>query len=573
MRRRTSIAMAAAVVGTITITAPSGPAAASAAPPAHPPGLVVSDGTTRPVFARDAAVQETVQITSAMDSDDDGQPDQIIARVIRPAETDAGLQVATVLHASPYFGDNAAPRGNLIVPAHFTAWYDDYFVPRGYAVVEVEMQGTADSDGCAAIGGPEDTLSAAAAIDWLNGRAAATYPDGSPAVADWSTGSVGMIGVSYAGTLPIAVAETGIDGLETIVPIAGISAWYDYARAQGIAYGGFGGRYPESLARYVSPAATEARCADEYTALGDQADDATADQNAFWQQRDYRDGAGQVDASVFLVHGQQDGNTKTTHAGRYWDAIAAAGVPRKLWLHDGGHSDPFGSDLTGRDTVGRWMDHWLYGLDNGIMDEPQATIKRPDGSTATYAAWPAPEATPTRFHLGGPGSGAAGTLLPAPGPTAAQSFTDNRGQLEYAMVNTPETAKPNRLVFLAPASTGARRLSGAGTVEVTFSATSTSTPLTAMLVHYTDGFPTRVVTRGALDTKNRASLTTGTPLTPGVGYTATVLLEPKDYVFPAGSRIGLVLVANHGEYLTTDPLAAGVTVQLAPSRLTLPLTP
>ncbi|AVT31732.1 X-prolyl-dipeptidyl aminopeptidase [Plantactinospora sp. BC1] len=565
MSRSFAAALAAGVLTAGGVLVGTAPAVAA------PPGRRVENGATQPVFARDAAIQETVYVNSGMDSDGDGATDRIAVQVIRPEETEAGLQVATVMHASPYFGDGTAPRGDLIVPAHFTAWYDDYFVPRGYAVVEVDMQGTAGSDGCATIGGPEDVRSASAAIDWLNGRATASYSDGTPAVADWSTGAVGMIGVSYAGTLPIAVAETGIEGLETIVPIASISAWYDYARAQGIAYGGFGSRYPESLARYVSSPAHDAECDARYTALGNSADDATADMNAFWQQRDYRDGAASVDASVFLVHGQQDNNTKTTHFGRYWDAIAAQGVPRKLWLHDGGHVDPFGSDLVGRDTVGRWMDHWLYDIANGIMNEPQATIKRPGGTTSTYPSWPG-TVTSTNYHLGGPGGGAAGTLLTAPGPAVSQSFTDSRGQLEYAMTSQPETAKPNRLVYLAPASTTARRLAGAGTVEVRFSATSTSTPLTAVLVHYTDGVPTRVVSRGAIDTKNRSSLTTGTPLTPGTAYTVTIRLEPKDYVFPVGSRIGLVLVANHGEYLTTDSLAAGVTVQLSPSRLTLPLT-
>ena len=455
-------------------------------------------------------------------------------------------------------------------PAHFGAWYDDYFVPRGYAVVEVEMQGTATSDGCASTGGPEDTASVVAAINWLNGRATATYADGSPAVATWSTGAVGMIGVSYAGTLPIAVAETGVAGLRTIVPIASISSWYEYARADGIAYGGFGSRYPESLARYVSHSTALTECAARLTALGDGAADATADVTAFWGQRDYRDQAAQVTASVFMVHGQQDRNTKTTLFGRYWDVLAQRGLPRKLWLHDAGHTDPFGSDLTGRDTVGRWMDHWLNGVANGVMSEPQATIKRPDGTTQTYSTWPA-GGTQTSLYFGGPGDGAAGTLLTARGPNATQSFTDNRGQLEYSMVNTPATALPNRLVYLAPTLTAPRRLSGTGRVEVTFTATSTSTPLAAMLVHYTNGSPTRVVTRGALDTKNRSSLSTASPLVPGQQYTATIRLEPKDYVFPVGSRIGVALVANHNEYLEPDTQAAGVTVQLRPSRAVLPL--
>jgi X-Pro dipeptidyl-peptidase len=42
-----------------------------------------------------------------------------------------------------------------------------------------------------------------------------------------------MIGHSYEGALAMAVAGTGGRGLETIVPIAGPSSWYDRWRANG----------------------------------------------------------------------------------------------------------------------------------------------------------------------------------------------------------------------------------------------------------------------------------------------------------------------------------------------------
>ena len=53
-------------------------------------------------------------------------------------------------------------------------WYDNYFVPRGYAVILAEMGGTANSTGCATNGGKEDVLSIKVVIDWLNGRLPAT---------------------------------------------------------------------------------------------------------------------------------------------------------------------------------------------------------------------------------------------------------------------------------------------------------------------------------------------------------------------------------------------------------------
>ena len=40
--------------------------------------------------------------------------------------------------------------------------------------------------------------------------------------------------MSYGGTLPYEVAVTGVSGLKTIIPVAGISNWYDYTNSQGV---------------------------------------------------------------------------------------------------------------------------------------------------------------------------------------------------------------------------------------------------------------------------------------------------------------------------------------------------
>ena len=64
---------------------------------------------------------------------------------------------------------------------------------------------------------------AEAVIGWLNGRAKGyTEPFGGEEVnAFWCTGKVGMTGTSYNGTLPIAAATTGVDGLEAVTGAVG----------------------------------------------------------------------------------------------------------------------------------------------------------------------------------------------------------------------------------------------------------------------------------------------------------------------------------------------------------------
>ena len=58
-------------------------------------------------------------------------------------------------------------------PLKLPLFYDNFFEPRGYAIVEVDMAGTARSSGCVDEGAASDIDSVKAVIDWLNGRATA----------------------------------------------------------------------------------------------------------------------------------------------------------------------------------------------------------------------------------------------------------------------------------------------------------------------------------------------------------------------------------------------------------------
>lgn len=553
-------AVAASVVGLALL-----PGAVSAAT-----GPVVSGGETRPVYPVETAIRQTVYVEAPMDSDHDGHRDRIAVAVLRPADTARGLRVATVLQASPYTGrDPDGGTATVPDPGVFAEWYAGYFVPRGYAFAEVEMAGTGRSQGCPTTGGRPDTVSATAAIGWLTGRARAfdAPAGGHPVRAGWSTGAVGMIGLSYDGTLAEAAATTGVPGLRAIVPEASISSWYDYARDRGIAYtGALGDRYPEYQADRVISDAARPRCAATLTALGDGAADATADYTPFWAERDYRARDGRIRAAVLLAQGLTDPKVFGREFAAFWADLGRHHVPRRLWLHQGGHEDPV---ITGgaawQETVHRWLDHWLYGLDNGVTTDPAVTVERPDGSWETHPSWPDPAARPVTLAIGG-------------------SFTDDPAQHEASMIADPTDPAPHRLVALTGPLGAPARLSGTPSIEVRMAAGTTSTPLTALLVDYgptpppsggTSGgkkpAPLPVVTRGSIDVKNRYSLDRAVPLVPGRYYDVRWPLQATDYVFPAGHRIGLVLVANDTDRVLPDPAAGSVTVDPAASAVTLPL--
>ena len=196
-------------------------------------------------------------------------------------------------------------------------FYDNYVVPRGYAYVLAQMNGTGFSTGCPHHGGAGDIAGEKSVIDWLNGRVRGENAAGEPVVADWHNGSSAMIGKSYDGTLANGVAATGVEGLKTIVPISAISAWYDYSRTGGVRHNT---NYPASLSNTVTNPARRALCLPTREDFNAQDGDDTGDINAFWDERDYVKDVGKVKASVFITHGFQDDNVRLNHVSQWWEA-------------------------------------------------------------------------------------------------------------------------------------------------------------------------------------------------------------------------------------------------------------
>lgn len=614
MRQRRSLLLAAALSAITILAVPAAPAAAK---PAPVPGIVVRDGITQPVFSLADAIEERVWVETPLDTDHDGVRDRVVADVSRPRETaTAGLKVPVVFEHSPYRKGtwNDVPYPSVLVDelpqtglggqshnrslaigvqrakANLPGSLDDYYVPRGYAVVLGQSIGTADSDGCPTSGDMAETLGAKAIIDWLGGRARAYDAAGEPVTADWTTGAVGMTGVSYNGTLPNMVATTGVENLKTIIPVSAISNWYDYYRANGlvVAPGTYQGEDLDILAQYTAGRArAEGRCADEIARLTAEQDRATGDYSGFWRARDYLPGARHVTASVFVVHGLNDWNVKTENFAGWWDRLAANRVPRKIWLHQGGHGGPGntatvtlpgGQTWTYKQTENRWFDHWLWGVPNGIMDEPTAIVQREDRAYTTYANWPDPGAREVALHLTADHATEPGGLI-AGGPLnqrTEQSFVDEGRTISpRTLVAEPDSASDNRLVYRSPVLTRDVRISGRPVMRLRMSIDNRADAnLTVYLVDYGapgSTAPPVVVTRGWMDPQNRTGWAHTTAVHQGKMYDYRWTLQPKDYVFPAGHRIGVVVFSSDQDYTLLPLGGTRLTVQPGASRLTLPV--
>ncbi|REE95256.1 Xaa-Pro dipeptidyl-peptidase [Thermomonospora umbrina] len=610
----------AVLAGLSLVTATGG--VAHAGPPSRGEARIeVRNGVTQPVFSYRDAIRERVLVESPVDSDGDGRRDLVNVDVIRPRETARGLKVPVIIDESPYY-DNAG-RGNESErkrydadgnPITFPLFYDNYFVPRGYAFLAIDMIGTTRSDGCPTSGGPPDVAGGKAVVDWLNGRAAGYRPDGGRVHATWTTGAAGMIGKSYDGTLANGVAATGVEGLKTIVPIAAISGWYGYSRMNGVKY--WTDEQPW-LADYVDTDPAE-KCAPVRAAMDEGEDDATGNHNRYWAETDYRSGpVGDVDnvrASVFAVHTVNDLNVKADHFSLWWKGLAARNVPRKVWIAQYGHVDPFDFRReTWVRTLHQWFDHELHGVRNDIMRQPRADVEIAPNAWIAQADWPAPDAAPITLRPGDGGTlglmpaphGLTGTFTDAPGP-------DGAGFSEADLVADPTAPRPHRLAYVSAPLPRPARLSGTPTARLRVRLDRPTANLTALLVDYgedtrvdylgpgsgirtltaeschgestpdddacyrrtettTTTSPVNVVARGWIDAQNRTSLSDPTPLTPGRYHDVRWNTLPHDYLFKPGHRIALVLAGTDADYNTETPTGAEVTIDLAGTSISVPV--
>ena len=103
-----------------------------------------------------------------------------------------------------------------------------------------------------------------------------------------------MIGTSYEGTLPLAAATTGVQGLEVVVPVSPNTSYYHYYRSNGLVRspGGYLGEDVDVLYDFIASGDSTGRANCERIwkngifAGATGQDRATGDYNDFWSKRD-----------------------------------------------------------------------------------------------------------------------------------------------------------------------------------------------------------------------------------------------------------------------------------------------
>jgi X-Pro dipeptidyl-peptidase len=583
-------------------------------------------------------IRQDLWVETDFDTDHDGRKDRVHVDVTRPRETETeGLKVSIVYGSSPYYAGTARgqvnwnvqqelgaqpqPRGRMNAPAYqpnrhrISNALVNEWVPRGFAVVHSEASGTGLSQGCPTVGDYPERMAMKFVIDWLNGRAKGfTTPTGNEEVraTSWSTGKVGMMGTSYEGTLPLAAATTGVQGLEVVIPVSPNTSYYHYYRSNGLVRspGGYLGEDVDVLYDFVASgdSAGRANCdaiwKNGIFAGAKGQDRATGDMNDFWGERDLLPFVKNIKAAVLLAHGFNDYNVVPEHSVRIYDEMKARGLPVSIYLHQGGHGGNPPADM-----VNRWFSHYLYGVDNGVEKDPPVWIVQdfaaqapgaaapppPDAQRGgrgrgvavppkPFASFPVPGSVPVVFHPAPGGTGVAGLSSTATAQ-GTDKLVDDVAMSGSANASVAQSA--NRLMYATATFTDTVHISGTPRVTLRIASSKPAANLSVWLVMlpYDSGrvgsqSHAGLITRGWADIQNYKSLTKGgsydsrrpgEALVPGKFYDLTFDLEPDDEFVPAGRQLAVMIMSSDREFTLWPEAGTELTLDLAHSSFMIPI--
>ncbi len=216
-------------------------------------------------------------------------------------------------------------------------------------------------------------------------------------------------------------------------------------------------------------------------------------------------------------------------------------------------------------TLLRWFDHWLKGIDNGIMDEPPVTVfTLGENRWQQLADWPPPAMRPVRWFLHS--DGAANSLHGGGSLSTVPPSTDEPGEDRFSY--DPEDPVPSLgganliidmgvrdqrpveerrdvLVFTSEPMERPLEITGPVSVELWASSSAVDTDFTAKLVDvHPDGYAMNLLD-GIIRARYRDSASDPELMEPGRPYRFTIDLWNTSNVFLPGHRIRLEISSSN----------------------------
>lgn len=291
----------------------------------------------------------------------------------------------------------------------------EWWVPKGYIAVRVDARGTGKSPG------QGEPLSYQESIDFCDSIAWAAQQT-------WCSGSIGLAGISYYAITQWFVANHQPPALKAIIPWEGYSDLYRDALYHG-------GIFNQFMAQWFVTHLAHHLIGRSYRNNPD-----TFSANTLWRwmrnnldSGAYRGEQAQWDKITVPVFTVGNWSGMGLHLRGNIEAFTRVATPhKKLRVHSGTHVHPFYTEDGRRDQL-RFFDHWLKGIDNGVMDEPPVKlwIRRGNGQGEWRFEneWPLARTQWTKLYLGLAGTSAgrpatAGTLgLSNPNQTGSRGYS------------------------------------------------------------------------------------------------------------------------------------------------------
>ena len=511
---------------------------------------------------------------------------------------DSSERFPVILGAHAYNKELQSPP---IRPVGFTpmrGWMESgdstFFARRGYIHAVFNVRGTGKSTGYYQLLGPTEIQDICHLIDWL-------------AAQPWSTGNVGMFGVSYFAKLAKAAAAAGPKPLKAIfAPFAGTDEYRHRSYHGGILAHGFithwrnslhqpnyRSIYKETNGEEAYRRAIEQAMRDEeimaVPALREALENPEAGTNAlvvdvvlqpldgpFWRARNARD----AEATVPAYLGGCWGNYGLHLPGAFTAWKDWKG-PKKMVIGPPIYLDrPL---YQYQDESLRWFDYWLKRIDTGVMNEPPIRcFIPPTGEWKSLDDWPPPEARWTTFFLHKDNLLSEHELWPEEGADSFDESSAEHGALTYA---TPPLVENSEVL-------------GPSVLTMYLSTTDTEALVFATLLLVDREGKDHELTRGWLRASQRRLRDDSErwepvpahegrePLEPGKIYELRIPIVATARLFQAGERIAIRIKCADDEAPVNSlqalarthlwrPRPAQITIhhdEKNPSRLDLPIT-
>jgi uncharacterized protein len=333
------------------------------------------------------------------------------------------------------------------------------WVPFGYVCIRVDSRGAGRSPGKLDIFSPRETQDYYHAIEW-----AAAQP--------WSTGKVGLNGISYYAINQWAVASLQPPHLTAMIPWEGAADLYrDWGRHGGIASNGFTKAwYPKQVVsvQHGNPATVTDPWLGERASGPDELSDDQLKANRSDPIQDvverpldtewYRSrSADWSKVNVPFLSPANWAGFGLHPRGNFMAFTEAASKQKWLECHPGRHEEWFYLKQ-GIDFQKRFLDHFLKGEDNGWDKEPpvQMHVRRPFSDKFELRkekAWPLPDTKWTETYLSAENSGLNWQRPPNQSSTKLQASGEPITFVAKALEKETEITGPLAATIFASSST------------------------------------------------------------------------------------------------------------------------